>query len=273
MTSHATGQSQGAAPRVELHQARPAMERDGFVLGPRLVPLDTLPAVVDHMDAVIAGEYETGVPPTARLWNPGDDPTKLVKIDNPHVCDDELLRLVCTPELGRWAAELMGADMVQVWEVQLLFKPPGGSTGANVGWHQDQTYWQDWMDGEVFTAWVAVADVPIEAGAVRFVRGSHHWGHLGGENFFIDDLDGLRDEIQSSSGKEWDEVPAVLQAGEASFHHKLTLHGSMPNLSDQPRRGFAVHLRTERSRPLAGAPQPYPSALDDPRRCPVIFSR
>ena len=38
-------------------------ERDGFVAGPQLVGPDAVADAVAHMDAVIAGVYETGVEP------------------------------------------------------------------------------------------------------------------------------------------------------------------------------------------------------------------
>jgi ectoine hydroxylase-related dioxygenase (phytanoyl-CoA dioxygenase family) len=34
----------------------------------------------------------------------------------------------------------------------------------------------------------------------------------------------------------------VLKAGQVSFHHSLTFHGSGPNLSDQPRRCVILHM-------------------------------
>jgi ectoine hydroxylase-related dioxygenase (phytanoyl-CoA dioxygenase family) len=33
-----------------------------------------------------------------------------------------------------------------------------------------------------------------------------------------------------------------LDAGQASFHHSLTLHGSFGNTSDQPRRAAVVNV-------------------------------
>lgn len=247
---------------VELGQARSAMESDGFLFAPRLVDGDLLGRVHERMDAWISGA--AGIPAPV-------DPTKLVKIDNVHHHDPVILEVVSSAEVGRWAAEITGAERVQVWETQLLHKPPGGATTGTVGWHQDQLYWKDWMGGEVLTAWIAVSDVPEAAGPVRFVERSHRWGFLEAGNFFGNDLEALRADLNVPPGETWEETPAVLSAGEVSFHHKLTIHGSRPNVALHARRGFAVHLRTERSWVMPGAPPTYPDVLDDLDKCPVVF--
>jgi len=142
-----------------------------------------------------------------------------------------------------------------------------------VGWHQDKHYWPYW-EGEVFTAWVAVSDVRADCGPMRFVRGSNHWGYLEGGDFFGSDDERQRSKIPVPDGAEWVEVPAILPPGAVSFHHRLTLHASGPNTSDRPRRSFAIHLRTEKSKPIFGmqeAADYYISHLDDPVMAPVLY--
>ncbi|MCZ7649460.1 MAG: phytanoyl-CoA dioxygenase family protein [Planctomycetota bacterium] len=244
--------------------------REGFCLRPQVLPRELIERVVPRMDAVIACEYETGVPPKSRLWKPGDDPRKIRKIDMPHLCDRTIHELISHPALGRAAAEITGAETIQVWAVQMLYKPPGGATAGGVGWHQDRQYWRYW-EGEVFTAWIAVSDVTPEAGPIRFVPRSHEWGEVEGGDFFQGRLDELRGKIALPNGASWSEVEGVLPPGGVSFHHRYTFHGSGPNVSAGPRRSFAVHLRTEKSRPVAGAKDYFISNLDDPTANPVIY--
>ena len=66
--------------------------------------------VIPHMDAVIAGDYETGVAPHWRRWNPGDDEARLRKIDQPQLCDRTIARFIDNEAIGRAAAELTGAS-------------------------------------------------------------------------------------------------------------------------------------------------------------------
>jgi ectoine hydroxylase-related dioxygenase (phytanoyl-CoA dioxygenase family) len=175
---------------------------------------------------------------------------------------------VSDPAIGRLAAAATGARWVQIWATQLLFKPPGDGGSASVGWHQDLFYWQTVWEGEVFTAWLALSDVTPDAGPMRFVRGSHQWGMQEGGDFFNINLDGLKENLKIEN-REWKEVASVLPPGGVSLHHNLTLHGSGANRSSGPRRSIAIHLRTEKSRPIAE--HPYTTELADPIKCPVIF--
>lgn len=228
--------------------------RDGFCAVDDLIDPAMVAAAVEHMDLVRMGTYETGHAPLSIKWKPGDDPLRICKIDEPHYADETIRALVTDPAIGRAAAEIYGASEVSVWAVQLLYKPSGGDSAASVGWHQDDDYWATWWDGEVFTCWVALSDVTEEAGPVRFVPGSHEWGFLSSGNFHDGDLATLKEGYCLPKGASWEEVPMLLRPGSVSFHHRRTIHGSGPNTSGEPRRAFAVHLRTERAtvRPGSG---------------------
>lgn len=252
--------------------ARIRYEQDGFYVHDQpLLPQAVIDAAIQGMDAVRAGEYDTGNVPQPSPWNPGDDPTKLCKIEMPQVANRAIMNLVSHPALGQLAAEITGASMVQVWWVQLLYKPPSDHAGqAIVGYHQDQQYWDVWDDdSELFTAWVALSDVNAESGPMNFVPGSHRWGLLNQGDFFQD----KKGEIQVPEGESWNEVTAILPPGGVSFHHCLTFHGSGPNTSAAPRRSFAIHLRTDKSRPRHNPPQGLARFIHDPAYCPVIFQK
>ncbi len=255
------------APAAER---RARYERDGFVFSEPLVTPDLLARVVTHMDAVIAGSYETGVPPHARHFGPEDPPQKLRKIDQPHLSDRTLYEFVTHPAVGAWVAELLEADWIQVWATQLLVKPPGGQVVGNVGWHQDSAYWPYW-EGEVFTVWVAISHITPESGPMRYLRGSHRWGVIEGSDFFNPNIQAGDHGLSLPAGADWEEVPALLPPGAVSLHHRLTLHASGPNTAKTPRRSFALHMRTDRSRPLES--NFYTDHLDDPLHAPVIYRK
>ena len=160
---------------IPMLTPREQFQQDGFYLTTSVLPAELIERAIPHMEAVMMGEYEPGIPPHSRLWNPGEDSHKIRKIDEAHMSDRTLYELFTHLEIGRWAAELMDARWIQLWASQLLYKPPGGRAAGHVGWHQDTQYWKYWQAGsEVFTAWIAVGDVTEDMGAMRFVRGSHH---------------------------------------------------------------------------------------------------
>lgn len=255
-----------------------SFETDGFYVAAGVVDPSLVQRAIAPMDAVIAGEYETGVPPLdlaslateEQLKHLKSNPhsTKICKIDQAHLCNDTIWQLVSDPAIGRLAAAATGAHWIQVWGTQLLYKSPGDGGAASVGWHQDLHYWQTVWEGEVFTAWLALSDVTLEAGPMRFVRGSHLWGLRQGGDFFNVNLDALKNTLKADN-RDWEEVASVLPPGGVSLHHNLTLHGSGANRSSGPRRSIAIHLRTEKSRPIAQ--HHYTTDLTNPTKCPVIF--
>jgi len=269
-TKELTGEQQAALKK--------AFGADGFYLAPEAVDPSLVQRGVSAMDAVIAGEYETGVPPLdltklateeqLRVLRANPNSTKICKIDQAHLCNRTLHKLVSDPAIGRLAAAATGAQWIQVWGTQLLYKPAGDGGSASVGWHQDLHYWQTVWAGEVFTAWLALSDVTEESGPMRFVRGSHHWGMQAGGDFFNINLDALKNGLKAEN-RTWDEVAAVLPPGGVSLHHSLTLHGSGANRSTGPRRSIAIHLRTEKSKPIIE--HHYTTDLDNPIKCPVIL--
>lgn len=250
---------------------------DGFYIHPApIIPADMVTAAITGMDEVINGHYDTGEPPQPSPWQPGDDPnSKLVKIEQPQIANYAIRRLLNHPALGELAARVSGAKAVQLWWVQLLYKPSTPMTAnapTNVGWHQDRHYWKSWAEGsELFTVWIALSDVTADAGPMCFVRGSHHWGQGTESDFFSQDLEQLRTRIAATGDGSWDEAPAILPPGGVSFHHGLTYHASGPNYSAGPRRSLAVGLRTEQSRPRDREKPGLTRFIDNLDYCPVIY--
>lgn len=245
--------------------------RDGFFVTDRVIPEVAIDAVVPRMDALVAGDYETGVAPHSG-FRPGDPTDRLIKIDQPHLSDLTIRSFISDPRIGVWAARVTDASWVQVWAVQMLIKPPKSGDGGHIGFHQDMQHWTTWFKGEVFTAWIAVTDVDASSGPMTFVQGSHTWGLNEQPSHFQDpDHDAQVASIPRPVDSDWIERSATMPSGAMSFHHALTYHGSRSNLSGRDRRSFAVHLRTERSEPLATVGGYYNEHLDDPALCPVIY--
>ncbi|NKB66187.1 MAG: phytanoyl-CoA dioxygenase family protein [Candidatus Latescibacteria bacterium] len=159
------------------------------------------------------------------------------------------IRKVTTSRLlGAIGARFMGVDTVRLWHDQAVYKPgigPDGKdeTAGNIGWHQDYGHWRASSTSNMCTAWVALQDTDLQNGGMRTIVGSHKWGLLEeSATFGHKDLDGLRQRFAKDISGEWIDEPCILKAGQVSFHQALTLHGSGPNLSLEPRLCVISHM-------------------------------
>lgn len=253
-------------------------KQDGFLIySDPVLPPDVVDKARRGTDAIRRGEYDRGQPPNKSPWNPGDSADTLCKIEQPQFASRAVLDLVSHSKIGELAAEATGAEWVQVWWVQLLYKPTGmesAESRVNIGWHQDRNYWKSWEEGsELLTAWVAVSDVQEDCGPMRFVRGSNQWGLVEGSDFHGGDLDGVKNALKLPSDAEWNEQSALMSAGGLSLHDCYTIHGSGQNQSGHPRCSFAVHLRTQNSHPVDDLRQGLTRYIDDETVCPIIYTR
>lgn len=78
--------------------------------------------------------------------------------------------------------------------------------------------------------------------------------------FNVYDLESLAERYAAQGGGPWLDEPCVLKAGQASFHHALTFHGSGPNTSDAPRLSVVAHLMPGNTHYRAGQPW-HPNAV------------
>ena len=137
------------------------------------------------------------------------------------------------------ARALIGEDDVRVFWDKTFVKPPASDGTRESVWHQDFPYNPIDRRG-MLTIWLAIEDVPAEAGALRFVPGSHRLGPLGRLDLVSEEYrpaDLLRDDDMGLVGEP---VTVALEAGEATVHDALTLHGAGPNMSSNPRRAWTV---------------------------------
>jgi ectoine hydroxylase-related dioxygenase (phytanoyl-CoA dioxygenase family) len=238
--------------------------RDGFALQPQAVPRALVAAAAEGFAEVVAGRYETGVTPLRYAGRDGGAQA-LIKIDMSHLSDRRIRAVATHPTVGELAAAVTGASRIQLWASQLLIKPSGGGGASHIGWHQDYHYWRYWTpESELLTVWMAISDVDLDCGPMRFHVGSHLAGYRGIGGFF-----GEQQSVEPQADAR--EAAALLPAGGLSVHHRHTVHGSGDNASGRPRLSLALHLRTERSWVMAGATDYFVSHLDDEAHSPVIY--
>lgn len=214
-----------------------AYRRDGFVAGLPVLDADAVAAIRAEIEALEA---------SAAAGAGGRGLDQYFRV-NGQITIPLLARLARTPAILDAVETVLGPNLL-VWSVELFIKEPGSE--KTVSWHQDITYWGMGETDEEATAWVALSDVTVEAGCMRFLPGSHRGGiapHA--DTFAADNLLSRGQEI-----RDVDEAaarPGPLRPGEMSLHHGRCFHASGPNRSADRRIGLAVRYVTPEVRQAA----------------------
>ena len=159
------------------------------------------------------------------------------------------------------ASQLLGNKPVRFWHDQLFWKP--AKQGGVVAWHQDYSYWTRTKPIAHLTCWCALDDATIENGCLQYIPGSHEWGLLP-KPVIAGELQGIKDYLNDEQKAQFEHPRyAEVKAGEAIFHHSLTLHGSGANNSPRPRRAFVINVfadgvKSDSNEPLLTGVPPVP---------------
>ncbi len=156
------------------------------------------------------------------------------------------------PRFVMASSQLLGNVPVRFWHDQLFYKP--AKKGGVVAWHQDYSYWTRTKPIAHLTCWCGLDDSTVENGCLQYVPGSFKWGLLDKPEL-AGDLMGIMDYLTPEQKTQFHPVPVETKAGEAIFHHPLTLHGSGENKSARPRRAFVINVfadgvRSDTNEPL-----------------------
>jgi hypothetical protein len=163
-----------------------------------------------------------------------DDYSKLfIQVTNVWRLSPSARRLVFARRFAGVAAALLGAPSVRLYHDQALFKPPGS---GRTPWHQDGWYWP--LDSNrTVTMWLALVDVPEEAGPMRFASGSHRAVEVGNAGISDGNDRKLAALIEE---RGWPIATSPLAAGDATFHLGGTLHSAGANSSPAVREVLTV---------------------------------
>ncbi len=153
-----------------------------------------------------------------------------------HMKYGKVYDLLTHPKIVACVKDLIGEDVIG-WGAHYFCKMPHDS--KIVGWHQDAGYWP-LTPSKTVTVWLAIDDATVENGAMRFIAGSHHLGHLIARHSDPDE-NSVLGQIVENAEQYGEPVDVELKAGEISIHTDLLLHGS--NANPSPRRRCGLTLR------------------------------
>ena len=210
-----------------------SFERDGFAFPIRVVSRREAMRYRGCLEAAEA-RYGEAVEPYLR--------------SKPHLVFTWVHDLVCHPRILDAVEEVLGPNILCRGS-SFFIKSPGD--GSYFSWHQDSTYW-GLEPPDVLTAWIALSDVPVSSGAVRFVAASHRLPQLAHRDT-VDAANILsRGQVAEIDIDESQVVDVGLEAGEMSLHHVRLIHGSCPNASGDRRIGLAIRYAAAHVRQTKG---------------------
>ncbi len=146
---------------------------------------------------------------------------------------DEVRELAFAQRFARIAAELMGVHKVRLYHDEAHVKEPGG---VATPWHKDQYDWP-LATHHTIKLLLALNDICLEMGGVRFASGTHRFGRFP-EMPPSYESDELFKQIVHDH-----HIPVVsytMHAGDATYHSGHLLHSALPNERDEPREIYAV---------------------------------
>jgi ectoine hydroxylase-related dioxygenase (phytanoyl-CoA dioxygenase family) len=163
-----------------------------------------------------------------------------IGLNNLHLTHEFVWRLSTHPPVLEAIRSVLGPDVLLLGN-HFFCKYPSASRGDKfVAWHQDVTYW-GLEPPRAVTAWLAIDDADTGNACMRFVAGSHHYGHL---TYHLSEEaeNNVLNQTVKDIGMYGTEVDIELKAGEISLHSDLLLHGSGLNTSDRRRCGLTLRF-------------------------------
>lgn len=156
-------------------------------------------------------------------------------ISSAHLKYGPVYDILTNPRIVEYVSDLFGENVI-AWGSHFFCKMP--HDGKTVAWHQDASYWP-LSPSKAATVWLAVDDADIENACMKFIAGSHHFGHMTYRESDSAEHNVLNQSIDNAE-QYGQVVYDQLKAGQVSIHSDLLLHGSEANESSRRRCGLTL---------------------------------
>lgn len=208
-------------PQVLTADQIAAYNRDGYIKGLRVFSPTEMAEHRRYFDELLA-----------QVMAAGKDS---YSISTAHLRYGRVYDLLTHPRIVAYVKDILGEDVVG-WGSHYFCKMP--HDGKRVSWHQDASFWP-MSPSKTVTVWLAIDDADVANACMRFVPGSHHYGHLT-YHLSEETENNVLNQTVDNAEQFGDPVDDELQAGEMSMHSDLLLHGSEANESDRRRCGLTL---------------------------------
>jgi len=208
-------------PKVFSRDQVAAFNRNGYLAGIRIFDEGEITAIRQYFDELLAKTIAAG----------GDS----YSISSAHLRYGRVYDILTDSRIVTRITDLLGENVI-AWGSHFFCKMPGD--GKRVSWHQDSSYWP-LTPSMAVTAWLAIDDATVENACMRYIPGTHQFGHLTYTLSETDEANVLNQTVEGAE-KFGKPVNVELKAGEISIHSDLLLHGSEANQSNKRRCGLTL---------------------------------
>jgi phytanoyl-CoA hydroxylase len=224
---------------------------DGFLIVENLINQAVIDRLVERVEPLFAGEFETGVYPDEWYWNPRLGlPGASGQMSNVWKSDRSLASVVMSARIGEISSALGGWTGARILSDSLWMKPYGASETTL---HQDSMYCHYHTPQEIVVCWIALSHAVPEASSIEYVRGSHRWQLSAAVPEFHATSQSYRSQMEQAGMQAGVDQPEVLQLalkpGDCAFHHGHMWHGSGRNqMAGVVRRSLVIAYMPAESR-------------------------
>jgi hypothetical protein len=210
-----------AYPKVLTHEQIEHYNRYGYIMPVRLFSPKEIAEIRGYFDQLLA-----------RYQAEGKDS---YSISSAHLRHGQVWDVLTHPRIVEVVSDLLGPSVI-AWGSHFFCKMPGD--GKTVAWHQDSSYWP-LTPSKAITVWLAVDDADRANACMQYIPGTQVLGHLTYQ-LKEDDASNVLNQVVPEIEQYGEPIDVELQAGEASIHSDLLLHGSGANTSARRRCGLTL---------------------------------
>ncbi len=222
-------------------------KNNGYVLAKHIFQKDLISELVLEFDKIVKQLEKSGEHINAR-WgseltqNIDSDDSVVIHTHNVQNYSAIMLDMIQNKQLLDLVESLIGPDII-LHHTKLFLKPP--KNGSAFPLHQDWSYFPT-KKNSMIAAVVHLSNSTEEMGCLRVIPESHKLGKL-------ENSDG-HTSIPQIHGKYNinDADPIIAELGDVVFFHCCSVHGSMPNLSEMPRKTILIQLYSGNDRIIDG---------------------
>jgi phytanoyl-CoA hydroxylase len=245
-----------ASPPLTQEQIN-RFHEDGFLIVENLLDQELVDRLVERVEPLFAGEFETGVFPDEWHWNPYlGTPNASAQMTGAWKSDRTLASVILSAKIGQISAALGGWTGTRLMGDSLWMKPCGATETTL---HQDSMYSFYHTPQEIVVCWIALSHAVPGASTIEYVRGSHRWKLSSTVPEFHAPSKSYHWEMEQAAKRAGIDEPEVIQLavkpGSCAFHHGHMWHGSGKNtMPGTVRRSLVLaHIPAESRFKPAGA--------------------